>query len=181
MATLSFVPSSAIGSNWFFMSNAYDGNPSTPANVNVKSDTYLNSIASFTFNLSSLYSQNPTIQSAIIKINSRVKDTGSNWIGAINSNQVFNQPLTTTDTTYSLNITSAIAQNFTLNLTPYTTKSGLGTTFYLNEISLEVTYTTITTGINKVYLGAANIQGIFIGGTESKKIYVGDILVYEKV
>ena len=143
MASLTLRPTSATGTKWSNISNAYDGSTSTSATVKTASDTYIDRAGTFTFDTSAIPS-GATINSATLHVN--CKNGSSNRtklyadINGNESNRVIDKAVGTSQTDTTANITSYMSRLNTIKLMQYNSKSS-SYTFTLYEIYIEVDYT----------------------------------------
>lgn len=170
---------SAVGTGWSNTQNCYDKSDTSSATVESGQGQEL-SLSVNTSNVGDL--QN--ISSAILKITSSCWYVDNNFFDVstnISSTVIGKVPISTTKSTYTLDITEVVKSNqlSTLKLRPYASSSTYETTIELFEVSVEVMIED-GTGINSLYLGNTSVDKVFLGNDVVNSIYLGDTLVYGK-
>ena len=147
MATITLRPTSASGTSWSNIANAYDGDTTTSATVATTSSDYSSMAGTFTFDTSVIPSGS-TINSATLYVNCKSSNSNRTTLYAdINgnsSNRVINERIGTSQTNKTANITSYMSSLNTIKLMQYNSKT-TSYTFTLYEIYIEVDYTVSTT------------------------------------
>ena len=148
MALITLRPTSASGTNWSKIANAYDGDTTTSATVKTTSDTYIDRAGTFTFDTSAIPS-GATINSATLYVNCKSGSSSRTKLYAdINgneSNRVIDKAVGKSQTDTTANITSYMSSLNTIKLMQYNSKTS-SYTFTLYEIYIDVDYT-----INQTY------------------------------
>lgn len=143
MASLTLRPTSASGTKWSNIANAYDGDTTTSATVKTTSSTYTDRAGTFTFDTSAIPSV-ATINSATLHVNCKCGSSDKTKLYAdINgneSNRVIDKAVGKSQTNTTADITNYISSLNTIKLMQYNTKSS-SYTFTLYEIYIEVDYT----------------------------------------
>lgn len=142
MATIILRPTSATGSSWTNISNAYDESITTSATVAVTSNNYTSRTGTFNFDISSIPS-GAIINSATLTVNCKSNSTRLTLYADINgnsSNRVISATLNTTQSNRTASITRYMS---TLNNILLTIRNSRTTsyTFTLYEIYITVDYT----------------------------------------
>lgn len=169
---------SAVGTGWSNTQNCHDKSDTTKATVVSGQGQELLLVVD-TLSLSNM--QN--ISSATLKItsscwyNNNFFDVSTN----ISSTVIGKVPLSTTKSTYTLDITEVVKSNqlSTLKLRPYASSVAYETTIELFEVSIEVAIDD-GTGVNSLYFGDISVDKVFLGNDVVNSIYLGDTLVYGK-
>ena len=148
MASITLRPTSASGSNWSNIGNAYDGNESTNASVSV---SIFNSPRTLTLNFdTSVIPSGATINSATLTMRSKAGKTTITAYVNINRTsenagiRVIEQKQSTSATNYTANVTNYISELSNVAVTPYNSNWS-GNTFDIHEIWIDVDYTASTT------------------------------------
>ena len=183
MATITLRATSASGTGWSDIDNAYDGSTSTFATVETSGNNYLNKAGIFNFDTSAIPS-GATINSATLYVNCKSSNNDRTKLYAdINenySNRVIKVFIGTSQTNKTADITSYMSSLNTIKLMQYNNRS-TSYTFTLYEIYIVVDYTEPTTPTStlNIKLGATTINNICIGNTKVTKVYIGNTLVFE--
>lgn len=167
------------GAWWSNIPNCYDKSDTTKATV-VSGQGQELLLAVDTSNVGDL--QN--ISSAILKITSSCWYVDNNFFDVstnISSTVIGKVPISTTKSTYTLDITEVVKSNqlSTLKLRPYASSPAYETTIELFEVSVEIMVDD-GTGVNSLYLGNTSVDKVFLGNDVVDSIYLGDTLVYGK-
>lgn len=170
---------SAVGTGWSNTQNCYDKSDTTKATV-VSGQGQELLLAVDTLSLSNV--QN--ISSATLKITSSCWYVNNNFFDVstnISNTIIGKVPISTTKSTYTLDITEVVKSNqlSTLKLRPYASSAAYETTIELFEVSVEVAIDD-GTGVNSLYLGNTSVDKVFLGNDVVNSIYLGDTLVYGK-
>ena len=170
---------SAVGTGWSNTQNCYDKSDTSSATVESGQGQEL-SLSVNTSNVGDL--QN--ISSAILKITSSCWYVDNNFFDVstnISSTVIGKVPISTTKSTYTLDITEVVKSNqlSTLKLRPYASSSTYETTIELFEVSVEVAIDD-GTGVNTLHFGDISVDKVFLGNDVVNSIYLGDTLVYGK-
>lgn len=139
-------PTSATGTSWSNVNNAYDNNTATAATVSITRSNYSSRTLNLSFDTSSIPA-NATIISATLNViakqsssNSTRRITVYGDINGNSSNRVINTQLTsTTNTTLTANITNYLRSLSSLLITGYMT-STQSQTFSIYEVYIDVKY-----------------------------------------
>lgn len=146
MASITLRPTSASGTSWSNMGNAYDGNESTLASVSASRFDYSSKTLTLDFDTTVIPST-ATINSATLTLRSKAgKNTMSAYVD-INGNseyRVINQKQSTNIANYTADVISYISELSNIVVTPYNTNWS-GNTFELYELWIDVDYTASTT------------------------------------
>ena len=141
MALITLRPTSASGSNWSNIGNAYDGNESTNASVSV---SLFSSPRTLTLNFdTSVIPSGVTINSATITLRSKAGKTSITAHVDINGNseyRVINQKQSTKATNYTADVTSYMSDLTSVNVV-VNNNNWSGNTFDLHELWIDVDYT----------------------------------------
>lgn len=170
---------SATGSGWSNIPACYDKSDTSSATV-VSGQGQELSLSVNTSNVGDL--QN--ISSATLKITSSCWYVSNNFFDVstnVSSTVIGKVPISTTKSTYTLDITEVVKSNqlSTLKLRPYASSAAYETTIELFEVSVEVAIDD-GTGVNSLYLGDISVDKVFLGNDVVDSIYLGDTLVYGK-
>ena len=122
--------------------------------------------------------------SATLKITSSCWYVNNNFFDVstnVSSTVIGKVPISTTKSTYTLDITEVVKSNqlSTLKLRPYASSATYETTIELFEVSVEVAIDD-GTGVNTLHLGDVSVDKVFLGNDVVDSIYFGDTLVYSK-
>ena len=139
-------PTSASGSDWSNIGNAYDGNESTNASVSVSRFNYSSRTLTLNFDTSVIPS-GATINSATLTLRSQGGKTTITAYVDINGDsqhRVINKKQSTSATNYTADVTSYISVLSNIVVTAYNSNYS-GNTFVLYELWIDVDYTASTT------------------------------------
>ena len=193
MATITLRPTSATGTSWSNIGNAYDGSNTTSATVTVTSSNYTSRKGTFNFDTSVIPS-GATINSATLTVSIKSSDSSRTTLYAdVNensSNRVINQKLTTSQTSYTANVLNYLNNLSSIVLTIANTRTtSYAITVYEVYITVDYTltytvtfkdwdkgFTNITSNLEVIAQYEKNKTNININiGTASlSKVYVGD-------
>lgn len=141
MASITLRPTSASGSNWSNIGNAYDGNESTNASVSV---SLFSSPRTLTLNFdTSVIPSGATINSATLTLRSKANKNTITARADINGSSqqgVINQKQSTKVTNYTADVASYIS-NLTSVEVSVINNNWSGNTFELYELWIDVDYT----------------------------------------
>ena len=141
MALITLRPTSASGSNWSNIGNAYDGNESTIASVSV---SLFGSPKTLTLNFdTSVIPSGANINSATLTMRSKAGKTTITAHVDINGDEgsrVINQKQSTTVTNYTADVTSYMSDLTSVNVV-VNNNNWSGNTFDLHELWIDVDYT----------------------------------------
>ncbi len=178
MATITLRPTSASGTSWSNIANAYDGSTTTSATVATTSTNYSSRAGTFNFDTSVIPS-GATINSATLHVNCKSNNSTRHTlyadINGSSSSRVINVTLNTTQSdrtadvaSYMSSLSSVVLQARNSRTTSYT--------FTLYEIYIEVDYT--ASKIQNMYVGGSKINNIYLGSTNISRVYIGDTKIY---
>lgn len=170
---------SGFGTGWSNIPACYDKSDTSSATV-VSGQGQELLLAVDTLSLSNV--QN--ISSATLKITSSCWYVNNNFFDVstnISSTVIGKVPISTTKSTYTLDITEVVKSNqlSTLKLRPYASSPAYETTIELFEVRIEVMVDD-GTGANSLFFGEISVDNLFFGTNEVNAIYFGETLVYGK-
>ena len=142
MASIKLRPTSASGSNWSNIGNAYDGNESTYASVSVSRINYSSRTLTLDFDTTVIPS-GATINSATLTLRSKAGKTTITANVDINGNseyRVINKKQSTNATNYTADVTSYMSDLTSVNVV-VNNNNWSGNTFELCELWIDVDYT----------------------------------------
>lgn len=191
MATITLRPTSASGTSWSNIANAYDGSTSTSATVATISSNYSSRAGTFNFDTSVIPS-GATINSATLTVNCKSSNSSRHTLYAdINGNsssRVISVTLNTTQSNRTANVSSYMSNLSSVKLTIANSRT-TSYTFTLYEIYITVDYTENSssgggnsgeegTSVKNIKLGTSTIDKLYLGTTQILKAYLGNILLY---
>lgn len=167
----------AVGTGWSNTRNCYDKSDTTKATV-VSGQGQELSLSVNASNIEDIQS----VSTATLKITSQCWYVNNNFFDVstnISSTVIGKVPISTTKSTYTLDITEVVKSNqlSTLKLRPYASSPAYETTIELFEVSVEIMIEE-STGVNSLYLGDISVDKVFLGNDVVDSIYLGDTLVY---
>ena len=151
--SLTIRPTSANGSSWQNIANAYDNNVDTVSMVQISNTNYASRYLTVDFSNINI-PENAQITSATLTVIARQRSSTSNVqvtvytdVNGDESNRIINQKLTTdTNATLTADISNYIKDLSSLKITGYMTGGAYPSQeLYIHEIYIDVTYTTQTT------------------------------------
>lgn len=170
---------SATGVGWSNTQNCYDKSDTSSATVESGQGQEL-SLSVNASNIEDIQS----VSTATLKITSQCWYVNNNFFDVstnVSSTVIGKVPISTTKSTYTLDITEVVKSNqlSTLKLRPYASSSAYETTIELFEVSIEVAIDD-GTGVNTLHFGDISVDKVFLGNDVVNSIYLGDTLVYGK-
>ncbi|MBC6695345.1 hypothetical protein H9L25_00940 [Terrisporobacter mayombei] len=170
---------SATGVGWSNTQNCYDKSDTSSATVESGQGQEL-SLSVNTSNVGDLQ----IVSSAVLKITSSCWYVDNNFFDIttnVSSTVIGKVPISTTKSTYTLDITEVVKSNqlSTLKLRPYASSAVYETTIELFEVRIEIIIDD-GTGTNSLFFGGISVDNLFFGNSEVSSIYLGDTLVYGK-
>ena len=116
-----------------------------------------------------------SVSTATLKITSQCWYVNNNFFDVstnISNTIIGKVPISTTKSTYTLDITEVVKSNqlSTLKLRPYASSTAYETTIELFEVSVEVMIED-GTGVNSLYLGNTSVDKVFLGNDVVDSIY----------
>lgn len=170
---------SGVGTGWSNIPACYDKSDTTKATV-VSGQGQELSLAVDTSNIEDIQS----VSTATLKITSSCWHVENNFFDVstnVSSTVIGKVPISTTKSTYTLDITEVVKSNqlSTLKLRPYASSAVYETTVELYEVGIEVVIED-GTGVNTLHLGDVSVDKVFLGNDVVDSIYLGDTLVYGK-
>lgn len=170
---------SGIGTGWSNIPACYDKSDTTSAQV-VSGQGQELSLSVNASNIEDIQS----VSTATLKITSQCWYVNNNFFDVstnVSSTVIGKVPISTTKSTYTLDITEVVKSNqlSTLQLRPYASSSAYETTIELFEVSIEVAIDD-GTGVNTLHFGDISVDKVFLGNDVVNSIYLGDTLVYGK-
>lgn len=169
---------SGVGTGWSNIPACYDKSDTTKATV-VSGQGQELSLSVNTSNIEDIQS----VSTATLKITSQSWYVDNNFFDVstnVSSTVIGKVPISTTKSTYTLDITEVLKSNqlSTLKLRPYASSTAYETNIELFEVGVEVMIEDV--GINTLYLGDISVDKVFLGDDVVDSIYFGDTLVYSK-
>lgn len=167
------------GSGWSNIPACYDKSDTSSATV-VSGQGQELSLSVNTSNIEDIQS----VLVATLKITSQCWYVNNNFFDVstnISNTIIGKVPVSTTKSTYTLDITEVVKSNqfSVLKLRPYALSPAYETTIELFEVSIEVTIDS-GTGVNTLHFGDIPVDKVFFGNDVVDSIYLGDNLVYGK-
>lgn len=167
----------AVGTGWSNTQNCYDKSDTTKATVvSGQGQELLLVVDDFSLsNMQNISTATLKITSSCWYVNNNFFDVSTN----ISSTVIGKVPISTTKSTYTLDITEVVKSNQfgALKLRPYASSPAYETTIELFEVSIEIVIDD-GTGVNTLHFGDIPVDKVFLGNDVVDSIYLGDTLVY---